>query len=346
MGRLTAFITLSLALAACQSLTTTPVSDSIKITPGVVVLWDSFDSFDSLAPQVTGTRTYEVIETITLSNLGPGEPEKQNLWVALISTIFPYQTVHESEISLGQFTIIQDELGNQYAEFDLSNMGVGKEIIIRIRYMISVYSIETVFTSCSGDLPEIFTQSELHIEASNPQIQELADTLSIDQGTACDQVRSFYEFIGNNLVYSYNGRNWGAQAALGEMGADCTEFSSLMIALSRAKGIPARYLEGILYQDSVNPELARLEHAWLEVFFPGIGWSPVDPTLGRSSITRDDYFGKVPADRFIVTVGRNPSTLRGSSYFSHLYWPGDSTEIVNTSFDWEIKLLQDEYSSD
>jgi hypothetical protein len=38
----------------------------------------------------------------------------------------------------------------------------------------------------------------------------------------------------------------------------------------------------------------------------------------------------------VVTVGRHPSTLRGASYFTHLYWPGKSTEIQVEGFDWEV----------
>ena len=149
-------------------------------------------------------------------------------------------------------------------------------------------------------------------------------------------MRAFYDHVGNELVYSYNGQDWGAQAALGEMGADCTEYASLMMALSRAVGIPARYLEGLWAGGETGKEDARTEHAWLEVYLPGVGWVPMDPTLGRSSIGREEYFAYLPPDHIVVTVGRNPSTLRGASYFSHLYWPGKSTEIRVEGFEWEI----------
>ncbi len=122
---------------------------------------------------------------------------------------------------------------------------------------------------CQGELLDDFIQPELHIESANPQIVALASELSQGKKNACQQVRAFYDYIGNELVYSYNGDNWGAQAALGPMGADCTEYASLLVALSRAQGIPARYFEGLLYLDEETNAIARLEHAWADVYLPG-----------------------------------------------------------------------------
>jgi transglutaminase-like putative cysteine protease len=91
-------------------------------------------------------------------------------------------------------------------------------------------------------------------------------------------VRAFYDYIGDELVYTYNGENWGAQAALGPMGADCTEYASLLVALSRAQKIPARYFEGLLVLGDDTRKLAQQEHAWADVFLPGVGWVSMDPT--------------------------------------------------------------------
>jgi transglutaminase-like putative cysteine protease len=196
--------------------------------------------------------------------------------------------------------------------------------------------------NCEGSLPDEFTQPELHIESANPQIVTLSEELSQGQKTACDNIRAFYDYIGDELVYTYNQDDWGAQAALGVMGADCTEYSSLMIALSRAAGIPARYYEGILYLEGKPEGIAQTEHAWLDVYLPGAGWAAMDPTLGRSPINRDGYFAHHTPDHIIVTVGRNPSTLRGSSYWSHLYWPGDSTTIQVDSAEWTITPIHEQ----
>jgi transglutaminase-like putative cysteine protease len=122
------------------------------------------------------------------------------------------------------------------------------------------------------------------------------------------------------------------------MGSDCTEYTSLLIALSRSQGIPARYFGGLLYPEKETKDLASIEHAWADVYMPGIGWVAIDPTLGRSSILREDYFAHHTPTHIIVTLGVNPSTLRGGNYWTHIYWPGDSTRIRVTG-EWKIERI-------
>lgn len=285
---------------------------------------------------VLTSQRYNIHQTITLSNNGDGQPDRQNLWVALIREVEPYQTVQSREISPKKYTIVTDEYGNQYAEFDFKDHPAQTKIIVEIDYQVTIFEQRYELGNCEGPLPKEFTQPELHIESANPQILGLAQTLSKGMENACEQVRAFYDYVGDELIYTYNRNNWGAQAALGTMGADCTEYSSLMIALSRASGIPARYYEGILYLEGHPEGIAQTEHAWLDVYLPGVGWAAMDPTLGRPLSNRDQYFAHHTPDHIIVTVGRNPSTLRGSSYWSHLYWPGDSTTIRVENAEWAI----------
>jgi transglutaminase-like putative cysteine protease len=288
------------------------------------------------SPTILASVEYEVWETLTLVNEGSGQPSKQNVWTALIQDLPPYQTVRSMEITPDDYQLIRDEYGNRYAEFDLSDMLPRAKVQIQLKYLVAVHELAYDLADCAGDMPDEFTQAELHVESNNVQIVGLSQELSQGKNTVCEQVRAFYDYVGNHLVYSYNGADWGAQAALGEMGADCTEYASLMIALSRAAGIPARYLEGVWARGETGQNDVRTEHAWLEVYLPAVGWTPMDPTLGRSSVSREEYFAHLPPDHIIVTVGRNPSTLRGSSYWTHLYWPGKSTEIRVEGFEWVV----------
>jgi transglutaminase-like putative cysteine protease len=273
-------------------------------------------------------------------NYGPGQPDKQNLWVALIRDIPPYQELDYRKISPADYKLVVDEYGNEYAEFDLSDHPAGTDIVVEIEYHVRVNELSYEIGTCEGSMIQGFTEPELRIESANPQIISIYKDLSRGAGNVCEQVRRFYEFVADELVYSYNRNDWGAQAALGPMGADCTEYSSLMIALSRAAGIPARYFEGLLYLENDLSALAQTEHAWLDVYLPGVGWVAADPTLGRSASSRDKFFAHYTPEHIIITMGRNPSTLRGSSYWSHLYWPGDSTKIQIKEADWQITPLE------
>jgi len=277
---------------------------------------------------------------LVIKNLGQGQPEKQNIWVALIRDFPPYQELLSRRIEPEEYRLVTDELGNQYAEFDFSGLLPGDEKLLHFEYLVHVNELTYDLSECEGEMLDEFTGPELHIESANPQILSLAQELSVGKQDACMQLRGFYDHVASELVYSLNEKNWGAQAALGPMGADCTEYASLLVALSRAQGVPARYFEGLLYLEEGAENRGRAEHAWADAYLPGIGWVPLDPTLGRSSINRERYFARYSPDHIIVTLGASPSTLRGSSYWTHLYWPGDSTKILVKAQDWVIEPVE------
>ena len=312
---------LLIILSGCQLSAGTPIPAKGTEVPRVTILAE---------------HQYMVHQQLVLVNQGPGQPEKQNIWIALIRNFPPYQQAQLLNISPENYSLVTDEYGNQYAEFDFSNQPAGTTQTVAIDYRVAINEIKYDLTVCQGKLLDSFTQPELHIESANPQITALAGQLSQGKSTVCDQVRAFYDYIGNHLVYTFNNANWGAQAALGPMGADCTEYTSLLVALSRAQHIPARYFEGLLYLDKQTSDLTTLEHAWPDVYLPTVGWVALDPTLGRTPVNRDTYFAHYTPDHIIVTMGANPSVLRGSSYWTHLYWPGNSTKI-EVSGSWKIE---------
>jgi hypothetical protein len=67
----------------------------------------------------------------------------------------------------------------------------------------------------------------------------------------------------------------------------CDNFSTSMVVLLRAAGIPARWAKGYtegertsLRGDSVYKVTNNNAHSWVEVYFPGMGWVPFEPTKG------------------------------------------------------------------
>ena len=58
------------------------------------------------------------------------------------------------------------------------------------------------------------------------------------------------------------------------------DFTHIMIAIARSWGLPARYVSGYLYVTGQTDEQAipTASHAWVECWFPGLGWTGFDPT--------------------------------------------------------------------
>jgi transglutaminase-like putative cysteine protease len=74
----------------------------------------------------------------------------------------------------------------------------------------------------------------------------------------------------------------------------CQDFTHLLLAMLRIRGLPARYVSGYLVPCSTAEPGASIEqviggqasHAWAEVYIPGWGWSGLDPTLGQEVTNR------------------------------------------------------------
>lgn len=65
----------------------------------------------------------------------------------------------------------------------------------------------------------------------------------------------------------------------------CEQYATTMTMLMRMEGFPARYVEGYLSgrldKTTNTVEITgQQRHAWVEVYFPGYGWIPFDPTGG------------------------------------------------------------------
>jgi transglutaminase-like putative cysteine protease len=62
----------------------------------------------------------------------------------------------------------------------------------------------------------------------------------------------------------------------------CQDFAHFMISLARNAKIPCRYVCGYVYHsENAHASADGAAHAWVEAFFPGVGWLGFDPTIDR-----------------------------------------------------------------
>lgn len=89
--------------------------------------------------------------------------------------------------------------------------------------------------------------------------------------------KSILEFVIDRLDYEEQSDRLGALQAYRTRKGDCSEYTDLSVALARAAGLPARASYGWAYGDN-----GATGHAWLEFYFPGIGWQPADPSWAET----------------------------------------------------------------
>ena len=189
---------------------------------------------------------------------------------------------------------------------------------------------------CSGgEILDTFLEPYIDVESDREQIQALADELAQDQTNPCQTLEALYDYVREHITYNaYEAGDRGAVWALEHGTGDCTEFADALLALSRAAGIPARFLEGVTYRDGGSSDLTQIKHDWLEAYLPDHGWVPLDPTWGRFRNKRDAYFARISPDHIIVTVGRNLSILDGYHYFYYA-WSGAEVNVSHEE-SWDV----------
>jgi len=101
------------------------------------------------------------------------------------------------------------------------------------------------------------------------------------------------QFISDNFGYAQREEE-GTQTPLQtlRLGAgSCRDFALLMMEAARRLGFATRFVSGYLYDPALDTGEpgdgatigAGVTHAWLQVFLPGAGWAPFDPTNNLAS---------------------------------------------------------------
>jgi hypothetical protein len=324
----------TITLTLTPALTSTP-EPSLSAEPSI-----TSTPFIEYSPvEISETIEYQIHQTITLQNTGGQTATKVKVWVALIQDHQPYQSVLSIAANPAEYKIETDEYKNQFAVFTYEDVLADEEILIEINYEVSIYGFQHTWEDCQGELLDSFTSADKYIESNDSEITGLAAELSIDAETACEQAEAFYNFIGDNFQYAgYISEDVGALAAIQQGSGDCTEFADTFIALNRSVEIPARFLQGVTYISDTASELGDIKHDWTEVYLPGIGWVPVDPTWGQNSaVDRLYYFAGMSPDHIIVTMGRNLTTLDGYHYFYYQYWwAGNQSTSIDSQESWSL----------
>ncbi|TYP70585.1 transglutaminase-like domain-containing protein [Paenibacillus methanolicus] len=159
-----------------------------------------------------------------------------------------------------------------------------------------------------ADDPEAIRRVYTALPATLPKrIAELADYAATGGGgVRYDTVKAIESFLKS--TYAYTRRETDVPPAGADFVDDflfnqkqgyCVHFATAMTVLLRAEGIPARYVKGFAPGQPASAEAqtpaeaaglgaegrlyivrASDAHAWVEVYFGGVGWVAFDPTPG------------------------------------------------------------------
>lgn len=234
----------------------------------------------------------------------------------------PKTILGRQEIAAPEYTHeperVFDVGSSRYALFSIDNPP--RQLDVAMRFQVTLYSgdlttvrngrAEKLFASDRGSLRE-YVQPERFVESTSPEIIEAARGLIRDDELST--VRAAHSYTMTMLTYDKDlKRTIGALAALEAGSGDCSEYSSVFVALCRAAGIPAQVVVGYVVDWHTTPL-----HAWAEVYLEDLGWVQFDPTYadrGRYSFTNlgNVYLG--------LYEGHSDELLDGHPFSRYRYW--------------------------
>jgi transglutaminase-like putative cysteine protease len=207
--------------------------------------------------------------------------------------------VFSNSVAIARFTTPASELRVQSMfraeHFPLAEGGVE----------IEEYARHHPFSYDASEVPDIGRTAERHYPDPEHKIDAWARRFV--EGAAQHDTMSILSAMTRTIQaeFKYNPRDeMGTQdpvSTLTTRAGTCRDYALFMMEAARTLGFAARFVSGYLYDDSkigTGTETligGGVTHAWLQIYLPGAGWVPFDPTNGlisdrnliRVAVTRD-----------------------------------------------------------
>jgi transglutaminase-like putative cysteine protease len=233
------------------------------------------------------------------------------VWPDTESTHQVRQQVHVVSDNLGGLVYVAGNVVTLDQDFQVAMRPPGEvfaatseALDFRADSLITVYTEEQL-RETSTNYPSWIADRYLQLPENIPgRVLELARDLTAtsptpyDRAVAIEQYLRTYEYTLDVPKPGY--REDIADYFLFELQKGyCDYYATSMVVLARAAGLPARLVVGYVSgsYDFMNARYIVTEadaHAWVEVYFPQVGWVEFEPTGGRPQINRhtedDEYF--------------------------------------------------------
>ncbi len=255
--------------------------------------------------------------------------------VALVPKSLPRrQIVHEVAFS-PEPVRLYEAADRRYAEFLFSGVAQKLTVTIAGRARLLRYDLATARrlgrpersrggqpADAHGLRPHLIDEPSL--EKDDPAVAAVAK--SIQGADELDTIRKIYAFVLDHMEFGGVDLSSGSGAvkALKNGKGDCTEYTDLLVALCRAKGIPARHVLGLLALPS-NPVP---QHSWAEVHTADHGWVRLDPMVDDTSDNAS--FERLGPNYLHFSSVRNDARLENYHAFAAYRWWGARVELSET----------------
>jgi transglutaminase-like putative cysteine protease len=160
------------------------------------------------------------------------------------------------------------------------------------------YFDEQKLKSANVPKPNALFRPYLSLPVTLPKrVRDLAQEITADAKTPYERAKAIESYLHNSFTYETEDvpvpaedQDFVDQFLFESKRGYCDHFSSAMVVMARAVGLPARWVKGftkgdvdLSYRSNVEGEYLyvvknRNAHSWPEIYFEGIGWVAFEPT--------------------------------------------------------------------
>lgn len=244
--------------------------------------------------RMTGRVTLEIAERY--------EPAAGTAWLRLRSFRTPSftsptwkQTVVSDDVTYGarptDTNVAPDGAGNQRLteswDRPPATVELVRRLVVDIDAGLNPVASQAAFPPVSAPPDtERYLAATRFVQKDDPRIQGEARRLTTGAVSQHQAVTAILNFVTDRLTWKLEPPGHDAITGLTGGIVNCQGYAHLSLALLRAVGIPARVAVGITLSKGwqVPTEGGALvmksgtgRHAWIEVFYPDVGWIPFDP---------------------------------------------------------------------
>jgi hypothetical protein len=214
-----------------------------------------------------------------------------------------------------------------------------------------------------------FLAATEQVQSDNSMLISLADDLTYGLDQQWQAVSAICGWVMDNITYGQNANIDAVSTYTDKVGV-CSNFSHLACAVLRAAGIPARYVVGLAlskpyslpYQSGSFTSIDWNQglHAWIEVYYPSLGWVPYEPQRDLHHIDthrishgagKDNsslifgssqwYYTGVPPDPF-PSISSGQPTITWTTDNIDLAYVKESDEINTMAFSTPVTFISSE----
>lgn len=239
-----------------------------------------------------------VAYTRSVTCFGPGKIKSLDIHIAIPENRENQEIVGEIKYNIKPTKIVTDKWGQKSALFSFKEVKPGEKKDVIMTTTADFYNVRYfLYPEFMGTLDQIpqevkdkYLVDDEKYQINSPIIRKTINEVVGKETNPYWIIRKLHQYLIGHLHYVMDGFWDTAPTVLRNGHASCSEYSFAYIALCRAAGIPARYVGSVWRKANVDTCLDDVYHRWVEIYLPGYGWIPTDPTHGDRALPRDQAF--------------------------------------------------------